>query len=683
MSDSFLNKLTKSGILSSDALRTLPPQTAAESPNQAAERLVADQVLTSFQAQALLEGNAENLILEDYILLDKLGEGGMGVVYKARHRRMDRLVALKVLPPAAMQSPEAVKRFHREVQAAAKLIHPNIVAAYDAREANGVHFLVMELVEGRNLAQIVRCDGPLPVRVALDCIVQAARGLAHAHEKGIIHRDIKPSNLILRVASGSRVCKILDMGLARFEAALAANLPGDEMTRTGVIMGTVDFMAPEQALDPKLADARSDIYSLGCTFYYLLTGQLIYAGDTPIMKLVAHREEPIPDLRAKRTDISAEIEALFRKMVAKKPGERYQSMGEIALEVESCLRGAPAEALGRVVPVEEDATDRTERLSSSRARRDAEESLSGTERELLSPRTPEKWKTAVRLTAFVLGLAIAGNALVVALSTHGGPREVFWGTAFLVAGVWIGWPALRAMAVAVGITRAQIAVCVIGIVACGWPCAIIQRDFLGVEVGPTPVVPGDPPMVGRITSIKEGSAGLRAGLRDGDRIVSISAATYGDKKDSDLKQSWEKTLPRGSIQVRVLRGPVTTPVNVVREPDLVFRVYWVWQFLCGAAFVGFFALIIATQPLERFAPWRGLGIALASVGLIILAVVVTWGFGEWKLISGRVPFWSDVELNEFSWQKLTVSLVSLTLILFGVLELRQVLIARSKGLITN
>src|SRR5262249_30100708 len=209
----------------------LPPEIENDTPHEAAERLVAEHALTSYQAKALLEGNAENLVLEDYILLDKLGEGGMGVVYKARHRRMDRLVALKVLPPAAMQSPEAVKRFHREVQAAAKLIHPNIVAAFDAREANGVHFLVIELGDGRNLAQIVRSDGPLPVPLALECILQAARGLAHAHEKGIIHRDIKPSNLILTAVQVPPICKILDMGLARFEAALAAGAAGGDMTQ--------------------------------------------------------------------------------------------------------------------------------------------------------------------------------------------------------------------------------------------------------------------------------------------------------------------------------------------------------------------------------------------------------------------------------------------------------------------
>lgn len=682
MSDSFLDKLAKSGILSSDALRTLPPETAAEAPDRAAERLVADQVLTSFQAQALLEGNAENLILEDYILLDKLGEGGMGVVYKARHRRMDRLVALKVLPPAAMQSPDAIKRFHREVQTAAKLVHPNIVAAYDAREANGVHFLVMELVEGRNLAQIVRGDGPLPVRVALDCILQAARGLAHAHEKGIIHRDIKPSNLILRVASGSRVCKILDMGLARFEAALAANLPSDEMTRTGVIMGTVDFMAPEQALDPKLADARSDIYSLGCTLYFLLTGKLMYAGETPIMKLVAHREEPIPDLREKRNHLCASVEAMFRKMVAKKPGERYQSMGELALEAESCLRRASAETSMRVLPVDEVVDDRTERLGSSIARRGAEQSVSRAQSEWLSPRKPEKWKIALRLTAFVLVLALGVHTLVVGTSPNGDPMALFAATALLLAGVWIGWPALRALAAAVGITRAQIAVCVIGIVACAWPCEIVRRDFLGIDAIAASIEPGDPAWVKgkswKITDVREGSAGFRAGLKRGDRIMN---GFNQEDLAFDPMKLWEKTAASASFRsyrIRALRDNNAVNTQVEREPDVVVaRVYWQWQFLCGAAFIGFIALIVATQPLSRFAPWRGVSVAIASLGLIIVAVVVDWGFGRWKVVWGHVSLLStNIDVNEFSWQKLIVVGASFAMILFGMLELRQALSAK-------
>ncbi|MBI3412427.1 MAG: serine/threonine protein kinase [Planctomycetes bacterium] len=338
--DSILDPLTQSGIISAEDALTVPPEMAEKTVDAVAQHLVDKQLITGFQARAFIEGRTANLVLDDYVIIDKLGEGGMGTVYKARHRRMDRLVALKVLSPATMDSPEAIKRFHREVQAAAKLTHPNIVAAYDAGDHDGVHFLVMELVDGENLNQVVRTHGPLPVRQALECVLEAARGFAHAHAKGIIHRDVKPSNLILMKPqeSGTHV-KILDMGLARFDTSLltAAAPAGSAMTQAGVIMGTAEFMSPEQALDPKVADARSDVYSLGCTLYFLLTGEPIYQGDTLMIKIIAHRESPVPALQSRRRDVPAMVEALYQRMVAKTPESRIASMTEVIREVEACL----------------------------------------------------------------------------------------------------------------------------------------------------------------------------------------------------------------------------------------------------------------------------------------------------------------------------------------------------------
>ncbi|MBI3861060.1 MAG: serine/threonine protein kinase [Planctomycetia bacterium] len=260
-------------------------------------------------------------VLGNYTILEQIGRGGMGAVYKAHHRRMDRIVALKTIAPEVLKSSQALARFRREVQLAARLDHPNIVTAYDADQFNDFCILVMQYVDGRNLHDLVRQDGPRPFDQALGFIEQAAAGLKHAHYLGIVHRDVKPANLLVD-RQGS--LKVLDLGLAR-----ALSKESDQLSHTGDLLGTVDYMAPEQALDIRQADARSDIYSLGCTLYYLLTGRCVFAGDTIVKKLLAHRESEPPSLRAERPDLPVWLDNLFQRMLRKRPQDRFQSLEDV------------------------------------------------------------------------------------------------------------------------------------------------------------------------------------------------------------------------------------------------------------------------------------------------------------------------------------------------------------------
>ena len=325
-----VKQLAESGIIAPGKLENfIPPKADPKTPEELVQALVKSENLTAFQGQQVKGGKAKALILGEYTILDKIGAGGMGQVFKAQHRKMKRLVAIKMLPPAVTKDAAAVARFQREVEAAAKLRHPNIVAADDAGYANGVHFLVMEYVDGKDLSALVKKNGPFPVNKAVNYILQAARGLEFAHSEGVVHRDIKPANLLL---DKKEVVKILDMGLARIEQADGG--VQSELTGTGTIMGTVDYMSPEQALNTKDADHRADIYSLGMSLYYLLAGKAAYSGDTAMEKLMAHQNQPIPSLQDVQTTVPKQLEAVFKKMVAKRIEDRYQSMSEVVEALE-------------------------------------------------------------------------------------------------------------------------------------------------------------------------------------------------------------------------------------------------------------------------------------------------------------------------------------------------------------
>jgi serine/threonine protein kinase/DNA-binding response OmpR family regulator len=327
-----VQNLRDSRLLSEDELTHFFSSAGSARDGQAlAEGLQAAGLVTAFQLDAILQRRFDELRIGNYEVLDRLGAGGMGTVYKARHRRMKRIVALKVMMRSLSDDATKVQRFQREVETIARLSHPNIVLAFDADEAEAGHFLVMEFVNGRDLATLVQEGGPFLLRDAVSCTLQAARGLEYAHGQNIIHRDIKPANL-LRDEHGT--VKITDLGLARLNDT-SGSAVNNAVTQEGGIVGTVDFMPPEQAFDTSAVDHRSDIYSLGCTLYYLLAGASPFGGSSAMAVLLKHREAPIPSLAVLRPETPPALDAAFRKMLAKNPAERFQSMTELVAALES------------------------------------------------------------------------------------------------------------------------------------------------------------------------------------------------------------------------------------------------------------------------------------------------------------------------------------------------------------
>ncbi len=328
--DTFVDLLYRSGLIEKDqldaALDRVREQAGGQLPDdseQLAERLIILELITRWQANKLLEGRHRGFFLKRYKLLDHLGTGGMSSVYLAEHVLMQRRVAIKVLPRNRVEDTSYLARFHREAQAAAALDHRNIVRAYDVDNEGDNHFLVMEYVEGRDLQVIVRDEGPLGYADAADYIRQAAEGLAHAHEASLIHRDVKPANLLVDLKN---VVKVLDLGLARFTDDDCASLTRayDEN-----VLGTADYLAPEQAIDSHGVDARADIYSLGCSLYFLLVGHPPFPDGTLPQRLMAHQKQQPPPIRNDRPDVSEDLVDICTKMMAKRPGQRYGSMREV------------------------------------------------------------------------------------------------------------------------------------------------------------------------------------------------------------------------------------------------------------------------------------------------------------------------------------------------------------------
>jgi serine/threonine protein kinase len=352
----FLQRLRRSQLLSAEEIgRLLPrlPETACG--KGVARALVERGELTRFQAERLLAGRTAGFVLGQYRILDMIGRGGTGRVYKAEHRALKRLVAIKVLAPALLRNERAVDLFLREVRAASQLIHPHIVTAYDAHVAEGRHYLVLELVDGPNLEQLVRRQGPLDVGLACDYVRQAAEGLQCAHRLGMVHRDVKPANLLVRSAGPGRApgpLKISDFGLVRLQtpesSAGQGSHPGTILVRENTVMGTPDFLSPEQARDLHRVDIRSDLYSLGCSFYYLLTGGVPFSGGKPVAKIIRHATEPPVPVDRHRPEVPRAVAEIVHRLMAKCPEERFQTPTELARALEPhAVNSTPAQPRSR------------------------------------------------------------------------------------------------------------------------------------------------------------------------------------------------------------------------------------------------------------------------------------------------------------------------------------------------
>jgi len=295
---------------------------------------IRDGLLTEFQARLILQGKWRNFFLGGkYKVLEPLGAGGMGTVFLCEHRHMRRRVAVKVLPPD-MAGPEQILQFQREAQAVAMLDHPNIVRAFDVSREGGLHFLVMEFIDGASLQYLVDSRGPLPIGRAVNYVAQAALGLQHAHENGLVHRDVKPSNLMLDWAG---TVKVLDLGLARFARSPdhVAQL-GDSKT----VVGTADYLAPEQALNSNV-DGRADVYGLGAVAFFLLTGKPPFDGGNLAQKLIRHQTEAAARVNEVRSDVPAGLADVVARMLAKDPAGRPQTPALVIAELRPWVADVP------------------------------------------------------------------------------------------------------------------------------------------------------------------------------------------------------------------------------------------------------------------------------------------------------------------------------------------------------
>jgi eukaryotic-like serine/threonine-protein kinase len=348
--EDFLKTVLRSGLLNreqlGEALRLLPEE-QRDDPQGLANHLVKAGRLSRFQARKLLQGKTLGLVLGPFQVLAPVGKGGMSTVYLARDTRSQLLVALKVLPPKkAQQEERLLARFLREMEMCQRVAHPNLAQTYEVGVSQGVYYIAMEFIPGRSLYRLVNDEGPLAVPRAARLFAEVASALDHAHCRGVIHRDMKPSNVLVAVDDHA---KVLDLGLAIIEG----EIPKDHtiVGGQGYVVGTMDYIAPEQSEDASKVDARSDIYGLGCTLYFALTGQPPFPGGSTWKKIKRHRtEEPVP-LPQLNPAVPPPFIALVRKMMAKRPEDRFESADQVRQELLPWIGGDQARPMPSQVQV--------------------------------------------------------------------------------------------------------------------------------------------------------------------------------------------------------------------------------------------------------------------------------------------------------------------------------------------
>ena len=342
--DKVLELIEKSRLVDPDAFAAHRDALAANSDSALQQDPVAlcksfedAGLLTRWQSEKILQGKYKGFFLGKHKLLGHIGTGGMSSVYLGEHINLKHRRAVKVLPKSKLGKTSYLERFQREAKAIASLSHPNIVRAYDIDHEKDTHYIVMEYIEGVDLQILVNKHGPLPYALVADYIAQAAHGLQHAHEQGLIHRDVKPANFLINLQG---VIKVLDLGLALFQDEGDASLT---MEYNDKVLGTADYLAPEQAINSHTVDNRADIYGLGCTMYFLLTGHPPFPEGSISSRIIKHQNTMPKDIRIDRPDCPGQLDGICVKMMQKDPKFRYQDCNQVAHALEAWLAKYKAE----------------------------------------------------------------------------------------------------------------------------------------------------------------------------------------------------------------------------------------------------------------------------------------------------------------------------------------------------